>query len=314
MRKFLTTLALLSLGTTALQAMPWPEEGSFDLGAGYRRDRLHWSVTHERKDDCTRLRDRKHETRSELKWHNVESYQIYGDAKYVNCYNIYFRGYGDFGWVTDGKQVDSDFARSPNCVKSVEFSRSHAKVNGGHVYDLSGGIGYYFRFFCNRVTLAPIVGYSYHFQHYNMRHLEIDIDLIDGLLGKVDGLNSHFRSRFKGWWAGMDVNYWLLSDLLLFGSGEYHWGHYRGKGNWNLRTDFVKDFRQHSDCFGQVYSLGCRWQFLRHWNTSVVGYYYSFRTSNGTDHVFLASGKVESRLNAVHWHSFNINWTVGYDF
>ena len=149
-----------------------------------------------------------------------------------------------------------------------------------------------------------------------MNHLVIDIDRIDGLLGPVDGLNSYYRSRFKGWWAGMDFNLWMLSDLLLFGGAEFHWGHFRGQGHWNLRTDFIKDFRQHADCVGQVYTLGCRWQFLRHWNMSVIGYYNAFhsRDERGKDEVFLASGRVESKFHAVHWHSFNINLTLGYDF
>ena len=65
MRKFLATMALFSFGITGLQANQWwPEAGSFDLGGGYRRDRLH----------CERsIVTKKNDVQRKI---NLESYEV----------------------------------------------------------------------------------------------------------------------------------------------------------------------------------------------------------------------------------------------
>lgn len=298
MRKFIFGLGVFALSLNCLEGMLHDSWGEFNLGGGYRRDREHWSLGEGTKR-CPR---------SELRWNNVESYHVAAFANYANDSNYYFRGYGNYGWVTSGEQTDTD------SIKRCDFSKSRAKVDKGEMYDISGGIGYIFYFLCDRAWIAPIVGYSYHRQQYQMKDLVVEIDEIDGLVGKVNGLNSFYHSRFKGWWVGADCKLYMAYCLELFGSAEYHWGHFRGKGHWNLRTDFIDDFRQHADSFGQIYMVGIRYLFSENWNVSVMYTYNAFRTRSGIDRVFLACGPVETEMHSLKWHTNMVTGYVAYRF
>lgn len=303
MRKWFSVLCigmLMQISNTVYGMYHHPE-GSFDVSVGWRKDSLHWIVGSPEGFVPA--------TTSEVRWRDVYIGQILAQAKYVNCYNFYFRGYADYGRIHHGRQRDSDF------IDDFEFSRSHSKVKKGEVWDLSGGIGYMFRFLCQRATITPIVGYSYHVQHFRMKDLVVTIDEIDNFVGPVSGLRSHFNSKFKGWWGGADITLYMTCDWWLMVSGEFHWGRYRGTGHWNLRTDFLRDFRQHSDCFGQVWTVGTNWDFAKNWYLTFFGRYQAWhQVKHGVDHVFLASGDVRSRLKAVKWHSMCYSAGVGYYF
>lgn len=302
-------LTISGLITNAAHGMYHEPQGWFDVSTGWRKDSLHWTVGNS--DDDSSIPN----IRSTLRWRDVYIAQILAQAKYVNCYNFYFRGYADYGSIYHGRQKDADFVQIPETGNFFEFSRSHAKANRGNVYDFSGGIGYMFRFLCGRATITPILGYSYHRQHFRMRDLVVTIDDIDGLVGPVGGLHSKFTSEFKGWWGGADTTLYMTSNWWLLVSGEFHWGMYKGRGHWNLRTEFLRDFRQHSDAVGQVWTVGTNWEFCRHWYLTFFGRYQMWvQTNSGIDHVFLATGPVKSRLRAVRFHSMTYQAGIGYYF
>lgn len=305
MRKFIAGLALILIGMPYLLLAvrtPRPPYMEFELAGGYRRDSLEWSIEgpHGTPDVL-----------SELEWSDLQIAQVMGTFRTVTCDNIYIRVYGDYGRIYDGKCTDSDFAGNN---RTHEFARSTAKSERGEVFDVSGGIGYYFSFVGGRVSLAPIGGFAFNEQHLRNSKLNVEIDTITGRTGPVDGLHSNFRAKWNGPWAGMDFTFRMTPCSGLFGYGEFHWVRYHGTGHWNLRQDFVNDFKQHADGYGQVYSLGIWFDFLEGWQASAICKITRYKTKHGEDKTFFADGEGETRLNPVHWHSFSAMGAITYRY
>jgi hypothetical protein len=176
MRKFILTLMASLLSCSAAQAF-WPEatDSSLEIGVGYRQDTVKWSTNAHLggsgysdysgfSEFSSPLR-----LRSDLKWRNLQIWQIEAVGRYVTCDNIYLRANGDYGWITNGKNRDSDFFGFGSGSDS-EFSRSssHAK---GHVYDAKLAVGYQWKMCDDSFSIAPLIGYSWHGQHIKDRHL-----------------------------------------------------------------------------------------------------------------------------------------------
>lgn len=209
MRKFVLTVMASLFSCSAAYAF-WPEaaDASLEIGAGYRQDRLEWKTRNRchSSDRCSEssgisyhscfssdetlnngddVQGRPLSGRSKVKWRNLNIWEIEGRGKYVTCDNIYLRANGDYGWITSGKNHDSDhreFGRRGerdgadegfdyNSGSDFEFARSHSRARG-HVYDARLAVGYEFRLCDCSLALVPLVGYSWHGQHIRDRHLK----------------------------------------------------------------------------------------------------------------------------------------------
>ena len=206
MRKFAVTLMASLLSCSAAFAF-WPEaaDSSLEVGVGYRQDRLEWKTRSRfdsdysgfypdnfdygdyfADDDCfcndeeafcgapTRLS-------SHLKWRDLNIVQIDARGRYITCDNVYLRANGDYGWITSGKNRDSDFSNYGvdygynneyfnGGGGDYEFSRSRSRVRGW-VYDIKLAVGYQFKLCDDNFSIAPLIGYSWHGQHLRDRHL-----------------------------------------------------------------------------------------------------------------------------------------------
>lgn len=310
------------------------EEGTFELSTGYREDRLRWSIktpsgnssSYSSSSSSSSASSGLPHVVSKLHWKGLHSAQVMATARYVNAYNIYFKGIADYGRICEGKERDRDFlvssssssgssSSSSSLSSSDEFASSKARADRGEVFDLFAGIGYHFRFLCNRATISPLVGYSYHEQRIKMDHLSVDFVNFGSSSDDISGMHSNYRARWKGWWVGFDFTLYMTCNLKLFGGAEYHWVHFHGSGNWDLRRDFVDAFRQRAIGRGEIFSLGINYDFMRDWYVGLQGNYQAWRTTrSGKDKVFLEHRSIDSKLNVVHWHSFCAMGTAGYYF
>jgi hypothetical protein len=214
MRKFIVTLMASLLSYSAAFAF-WPEavDSALEIGVGYRQDRLEWKTSsrfdssyYSSFDDSSVYCDGILPVglSSELKWRNLNIWQIEAKGKYVTCDNIYLRANGDYGWITSGKNHDSDFISfdgySDNCSSrygsgsEFEFAHSSSKVKG-HVYDAKIAVGYLFNWCDNSFGIAPLVGYSWHGQHLQDSHLNQSFYFDDTTI--VDGNLSGTRSYYS---------------------------------------------------------------------------------------------------------------------
>lgn len=322
MRKILLTFMATLLSCSAAHAF-WPEatDSSLEIGVGYRRDKLEWKT---RADlsccdcDCDYGSYYGYDSgpfgvRSHLKWDNLRIWQIEGRGKYVTCDNLYFRAYGDYGWIHSGHNKDRDFY-SDYYYDDYEFSCSRSKTRG-HVYDVNIALGYQFKLCDDSFSIAPVVGYAWKGTHLRDRHLRLNhlaqVPLFEG--GEVarsyscdycsdycdycsysdsyscscsssSGLHSRYNNRWNGPFLGVDLEYRFLCNWSLFLDYEYHWATYHAKAHWNLRQDLPWGFHHRSKrAYGQVVDFGIKWDFCDCWTVALRGEFQYWCANKGHD-------------------------------
>jgi len=250
MRKFVLTLMASLLSCSAATAF-WPEatDSSLEVGVGYRQDRLEWR-TSSNFDSSSYSEDSyvglPLNLQSKLKWKDLQIWQIEAQGKYITCDNIYLRANADYGWITHGKNTDSDYVNfgetessyeSYGSESSFEFAHSKSKARG-HVYDAKIAIGYQFKMCDDSFAISPLVGYSWHGQHIKDKHLKenfyidetlVDIDVVQTRAHSADHASisdfsgsdsytdsysssegkkhSHYNTRWNGPFIGFDFDY-----------------------------------------------------------------------------------------------------------
>ncbi len=299
------TLLIYGAAFNPIEAF-YPGEIDGDLGVGYRRDSLKWSIP-----GPGGVPD----VLSELKWKDLESFCVSGHLTWEACWGLYFKASGDWASVQSGHVTDSDFASSGRRDRFA-FSRSDADCSD--LYDLSAGIGYRFLFGDDCWMLAPLVGYSLNEQRLNMEGGELELFLPNPRIeGPLDCLHSKYVARWTGPWAGVDIGYdWGCG--IVTASFEYHHVHYRGSGHWNLRTDFLDDFIQKANGHGFVGSIGFHGRYQEYWYYGLTFNVQHFKTGSGSDSVTLGIDGAEvdfrGNFNSAHWTSFSVIGSLEYKF
>lgn len=331
MRKFFVTLMTSMMGFTAAFAF-WPEaaDSNFEVGVGYRRDNFEWE---------TRADDSSSESsiigdgfRSKLHWKDLNIWQIQASGKYVTCDNLYFRGYFDYGWVTDGKvrndnEILVDSVTAPDSFTSVSFDNESSKTKGGHVYDVNLAIGYQFRLCDNSFAITPVLGYAWNGQHLDFKRGDESTtadDTSSSSSSSVNNLHSKYKARWNGPFIGLDFDYRFCCEWSLYATYEFHWARYHARGDWNLRTDLLDGFEQHSDeAHGSLGLIGIRWDFCECWTASIEGRFQCFTAKHGKDKAKIAelsAGDIETRCflytptRDIKWDSASISLNVGMMF
>jgi hypothetical protein len=152
MRKFAVTLMTSLLVCSAASAF-WPEatDSALEVGVGYRQDSLEWKTRshfdssysgcsggsgysgfNEGSYNCDDEFCNAGPIRagSHLKWRDLNIVQIDINGRYVTCDNLYLRFNADYGWITSGKNRDTDTRRFGgdnfyNFDNGSEWARSH---------------------------------------------------------------------------------------------------------------------------------------------------------------------------------------------
>ena len=287
-------------------------ETEFVLAAGLRNDKLDWSISG---NDTNVL--------SELTWSGVDSYQLALSNRSRYKRHIVLRGHLNYAWIRDGRVRDSDYGQDD---RRAEYSRSVSETNDDELWDVSVGGGYAFYFLEDRLTVAPMIGFSYNKQNFRIENgnqvisadnpHSTDTRYDPPPVGPLsDQLNSTYFARWMGPWVGCDLRYRLKDQAsgrppVAFGlSVEIHWADYYGEGNWNLRDDLAhpKSFEHETSGFGLRLAGEAVVQLADHWALSVMVEHQDWSTRDGTDRVFsIADGTSETQLNEVCWHSTSI--------
>jgi|GEM_PF-4857051 len=289
MRKFVVTLMASLLSSSAAFAF-WPEatDSLLEVGVGYRQDKLEWKTASHfdsgsysdggyfdggYSDGCECGLPLK--LRSELKWRDLRIWQIDARGKYVTCDNIYFRASGDYGWITSGKNTDSDFVTFDGSGdlsdgvsgNALEFAHSKSKTKG-HVYDGKIAIGYQFKLCDDTFAMAPLVGYSWHGQHIEDHHLRQNFYLDDEFLFPGEEIGG--ARSYSGYYPSFDYD--SYSDFS-YDSSSNGANHSKYHARWNgpfVGFDF--DYRFGSGCetnwelFGDYEFHWAVYRAKAHWN------------------------------------------------
>jgi len=319
MRKLLVTFMAPLLSCTAAFAF-WPEaaDSSFELGVGYRNDKLSWehhaSETAEQNPSAVITKQQ---------WKNVNIWQIGANFKYVTCDNLYLRAAADYGWVTSGKVTHYDYVSANSSSSSSSssgdsllfadnqcpFDNFSHKANKGHVYDADIAVGYEFKMCDDGLSLAPVVGYSWNGQHFgkgsnngsssSSSSSSSISNVVVAALASSDvsgnGSDGKFHARWNGPFLGLDLNYKMWCDWAVFGSYEFHWARYNAKVSQFGSSLYNDRFTQRAkNGHGQVASIGVKYDFCECWTVSLVGEWSWFRAEKGRSKIFTDAGNGSS--------------------
>ena len=279
------------------------------LTLGHRVDNLKWNIAGD-------LTGQNPNVLSELTWSDLQTIQIKGRYAATIRQHWYVRGAGDFGWIVNGASQDSDYLGDD---RTLEFSRSENE-GGGHVYDLSIGGGYRWRVLQDRLSVAPLLGYSYHRQELTMSKGFQTVSRFGfGVpIGAIENLRSEYDATWDGLWFGTDVEVGPYRRWKLFGSFEYHLADYFGRGNWNLRTDFrhPESFTHRADGgSGIVLSIGVAYVLSERWLVEAGFAYQDWSVGSGLDTTYFADGTTaQTRLNEVTWDSYAASLGMRYQY
>lgn len=299
-----SALIAASIILSPFPAYAFSESSEVSISTGRRVDDLNWNIAGNSVNVL-----------SELTWSDIESQEVRVGARiFLNRY--FLKGEAGYGFITDGRNQDSDFRGND---RTLEYSRSNNSSDDGSVWDLSGGLGYLYKFpaLGGTFDLIPMAGLSYHKQNLTITEGVQTIDTVAPVvLGPFPGLNSTYEAGWGGPWAGADLAY-QKGKLKVFGSFEYHVVYYMSKANWNLRGDLAHpvSFENRATGTGIVFSAGTEYNLGQHWSLTAAFEASDFRASNGTHRTYLAGGNAgDTPLNEVNWESRSALFGLNYRF
>jgi hypothetical protein len=288
----------------------------FGLSAGYRVDQLDWNI-------AGNLGGTSPNILSELSWDDLESYQVTAGGRLVKASHSLplgglVRGSFSYGSIFSGSNQDSDYSGDN---RTREFSRSNNGADEGNVWDLSLGGGVAFFLADRKLSLSPVLGFSYHQQNLRIRDGYQTLSDPNNLqplppgvklppVGPIAGLDSTYDTEWRSGWLGLDLDYLPLPNLRLHGTAEFHAGNYEATGDWNLRNDLQhpESFKHTSDnAYGLVTNLELRTGGER-LQVSLDVAYQKWRAEDGLDWIYMSDGTVGvTRLNEVNWEATSID-------
>ncbi len=289
---------------------------TFDLSAGYRRDKLAWHI-------AGNLQGTNPNVRSELTWSDLDIYQLKLANRTVIKERVIVRGHFDYGAVTSGSNRDSDY-NGDN--RTQEFSRSLNGVDGNNVWDASVGIGPRFYFDSTGIEINPLIGYAVS---------EQDLNIVDGYqaisalppltppVGPIAGLDSRYQTRWRGPWIGADLSLSMpctegpFNRITLKLTYEYHWMDFDADADWNLRADYQHpvSFTHDADGTGYVIGMNILLAAANRWGLKLGVNMQKMTTDPGLDRIYYANGSTaDTRLNEVEWRSFTVEAGLSYQF
>jgi|694.fasta_scaffold16465_10 hypothetical protein len=308
---FFLNLALLFLSMGDLHGA----NSKFDIEAGYRQDHFVWELGGQEGGPPVLSR---------LSWKDLRIFDVAASFKKIDCRNVYYRVWGDYGRIFHGKNRDSDYRVNQGRIE--EYSRFDNNGGKGDVWDITGGFGYFLRTDICALRIVPLLGYSAHEQNLHMYdgYLSQMLDIPNFPGHHFNKLHSTYRARWYGPWSGVDMYYHCTDRISLVSYLEYHWLRYRARGHWNLRDDFAGSFHHTGDGQGILGTLGIDYNFLNGCYLGVRGSYNYFFVTKGRDrtpvYVMPSEGSdpiimvFEGELKKVKWHSFSILFNLGYNF
>ena len=341
MRKFFVTLMASLLSCSAAFAF-WPEgaESSLEIGVGYRHDDYKFKTEASTTDFLDIFGFGSGfgvELEDEFKIKDIKIWEILAKWKYVTCDNLYFRGRIDYGWICRAKHTDEFSAVINGGTCDTTFTTGTGtfqdniplfdvcrKVKKGHVYDAVLALGYQFKMCDDSFAISPVIGYSWHGQHYRVGKRDRDCtctetttdcttfdtttlftdttfvttsttpDFTTCTTDFSTTCSDHhkgrkFHARWYGPFIGVDFDYRFACDWSLYAAYEYHWARYRAGASDDFRRPYFREGFHHRArrAYGHVFDLGIKWDFCDCWTVGISGHWQWFRAKSGKDNIRL---------------------------
>jgi len=133
-----------------------------ELDVGWRRDSLKWKLN-DLKSDYVSGKVKDH-----ILFKDINSYTISGQAKWVS-YGYYIRISGEYGLTDKGRAHEHFKINSPFLYYPIGIETSNPIKRNSEMYDIDAAVGYPLAF-CNcRLSVIPLIGFSFHRQHLRVK-------------------------------------------------------------------------------------------------------------------------------------------------
>lgn len=312
--KFIALVFLyFSSGFATLSNFGLQVEGTF----GWRQDCANWHIPG--------LIEGSPDIISEVSWNDLKMIQAGARVKVCGLGNLYARGSCDCAKIYQGVCLDSSVWTKETLA---EFCPSIHASGRGETYDISAGFGIPTVRLCG-FLVAPIAGYAYTQQHLHMFDSK---QLIyrdhPELAGKeISGLDNKIHNRWKGPWTGLDLMI-CFGNFTFEGEWEYHWPHFFGKGDWNLRNDFANSFYDQANGYGTRTNARILYSLFSCLSFGLGVDYWDFQAQNGRSEIALPvhwlgdNGEVlksytkwsEFGFKDIRWRSIRVNGVISLSF
>jgi len=266
---------------------------TFDMGGGYRSDNLSWK----RYPTAT----------SEIseKWKNIGMGIAETNASFLACEHYLAKADFDCGWFSNSEKQRYEIYNSGVLTEELK------SCTKGQVYNISGGLGYQFNFRRCRISLAPLVGYSYNYQKYKNN------EYVNQLTTTITSTypNNRYKYRWSGPWVGFATSYQPYCDISLFFDYEFHWMTLHSNIDEHFTAGQLPAHINSTNCYGNEFTTGADYVFCDGWFLRLKFDYKQFFANHPRYHV---EGPEESFTNShIHnftWNSYNITLDIGYNF
>ncbi len=192
-------------------------------------------------------------------WKDLRMINVGGIARAVTCGDFYGRFSGNYGYVCDGKYKPSGIYAGnrefiDDLLSTCGLAGPAKKRAKGHVWDVSGALGYQMSFCDCDFKFTPLLGYAYHDTDFDTEcgcHNTASGAFLGGIfdfsdfsdavdIGEQLVIHGKSKADYSSYWTGpylgFDSTYQWDCNLNLFLNFEYHWAAYRANGS-------VKNFR-----------------------------------------------------------------------
>lgn len=265
---------------------------TFDVGGGYRNDSLKWKRSTPNAGEVVQER-----------WNNVGMGIVETNVNFLACEHYLFKVDFDYGYFNRGGH------QTYKVINDNVLTNSLKSRTSGHVYDLSGGVGYQFNFDCYRVSFAPLAGYSYDYQKFNNRKYSNELAQDDA----STTLKNKYTYRWSGPWLGAAFAYQPCGDILVFFDYAFHWTRLKAKVNENFIAGSVPASFRVNDAYGNEFTVGADYLFCDDWLIGVKFNYKNFWGKKGKFHTH-SEDIANSNARKLTWVSYNVTLDIGYKF
>lgn len=135
---------------------------SLDVELGWRRDNLKWKTDRLQSSYVSGNVD------DRIFFKDINSYTISGQAKWVSS-DFYIRASAQYGLTDKGRARERFNLRSSYVFSPVDVDTNDPIKRRSEVYDFDAAVGYPFAFCCCRLSVVPLIGFSYHRQHLRVK-------------------------------------------------------------------------------------------------------------------------------------------------
>jgi len=298
---------------------------TFEIGVGWRRDNLDWRVKDMEGDYSETHAD------SHIRFDDIDMYTLKGKLKFFGAH-YYVRLAGTYAISDKGRAKENFSIENPClfCYDTISVDTNNHIKRKSEFYDFDLAVGYPFLCLDCKLSIIPLVGFSYHRQSINVRQKSdyssdsfsvsscsnafcstpssdpfssasssSDIASVLGIKTHHDSAN--YRFSWYGPLAGVDLIYSLDNCWTLYAEFEGHFlSHVHRKRKSHTGVGFVDDYHHSGWAYGFDGSFGTCFTICEDWYCNIDFDYKWWKS--------------DSKHDKLQWDSIGANVSLGYMF